>query len=209
MKRLKIMLLMALAMVSQPVMAGIWGKPKFVMEQSDDRFSTDGLTTWSSNGNRISQRSIAGGRHIDAKGVFFDPFVFVRRTDGAVMKIGFHFHNYAWRDTISGSPLSIGVPQRATFLTNDGEPIAIEITMSRVESSETPDCSGAILNCQWDLHETGMLDLSQEQYLRIVNASTLAVKIEGSKRSFVYEAKDVDPTFFANLKSFYQSHMAK
>lgn len=192
-----------------PLHAGLFGLPKFKVEQSDDRFSTDGLTTYSGMFNRISKKSLAGGVHIDGLGVFVEPFAIKRKADNQLVSLGFFIHNEASYDTAYGSPLTLGVPQRITFLTGEGEPMALEIRKGDSKWGEIASYNSITKSTSAKITETGYSDLTPEQYLRIVNATALAVKIEGDKRSMVYEVKDVAKTFIPNLKSFYDAHVAK
>ncbi len=188
--------------------AGIWGMPKFEMKQSDDRFATDRMTTWNGRWNRISKRAIGGGRHIDSKGVFFEPFALLSRADGKLKELGFLFENSYWRDTLVGAPLDIGTPLRVSFLTGEGDPIVLEIKKPEHQAPEVPRCDRVTLTCSGDESDVGTIDLTLEQYVRIMNAPALATKIEGSKRQWIYETKDIDPAFRENLQRFHKEHIA-
>lgn len=195
--------------VIAPVQAGIFGLPKFKVEQSDDRFSTNGLTTFSGFYNRISKKSLTGGTHIDDKGVFVEPFAVKNRADGKLVGMSFFIHNEADYSTNYGSPLTLGAPLKITFLTGEGAPIALPIKRGESKWSDVSSYNSITRSASASITETGFADVSPEQYQRIVNATALAVKIEGDKRSMIYETKDISKTFIPNLKGFYDQYVAK
>lgn len=51
------------------------GAGKFAVKPADTRFSENKDPVYLSENNRISTKSIAGGIHIDDKGVYLNPFV--------------------------------------------------------------------------------------------------------------------------------------
>jgi hypothetical protein len=194
------------SMIVGSAQAGIWGLPKFAIEQSDDRFSTDGMTTISSMWNRISKRSVAGGKHIDAKGMFVEPSVIKRTTDGAIVEVLLFVHNETSRDSAIGEYNSIGVPQKISFLTGEGSPIGLPIKRGDRKFGDISSYN-SILGVTTQISETGFADITLEQYMRIVNAPALAAKIDGSMRSVTYEVKDVSKEFTVNLRQFYDLHL--
>lgn len=199
---------LALATVT-PAQAGLFGLPKFKVEQSDDRFSTDGLTTYSGLYNRISKKSLAGGTHIDDKGVFVEPIAIKSKADGKLVKLSFFIHNEADMSTNYGSPLTLGTPLKISFLTGEGSPIALPINRGETAYGDVPTYNSITRSASSSVRESGFADVTPEQYLRIINATALAVKIEGDKRSMIYEVKDVSKTFIPNLKSFYDQYVAR
>lgn len=195
-----------LVTVSTSAAAGIWGLPKFKIEQSDDRFSTDGLTTITGIWNRISKRSVAGGVHIDASGMFVEPAVIKRKADGAIVKLGFFIHNETQRDSAVGEPNSIGVPERISFLTGEGPPIALSIASGDRKWGEVSSY-GRFMGVTTTVSETGFAEMSIDQYRRIMNAPALAAKVDGSTRSVTYETKHISKAFLFNLRQFHDQHL--
>lgn len=78
--------------VPAPAIAGLFGPGKFKIEQIDDRFSTGSTVTVMGQNNRISKKSVAGGVHIDAEGVYLAPLVVRNRSDGELVRVGFFLH---------------------------------------------------------------------------------------------------------------------
>lgn len=127
-------MMLALTTIGGPSYAqGMFGLGKFRVEQSDDRFSTTGMTTFSGVNNRISKKSVAGGIHLDGHGMFVEPMVVKRKADNAIAGLSFLVHNETEHDTAYGSPNSIGTPQRIAFLLSDGSP-PIELEIVRGDS---------------------------------------------------------------------------
>lgn len=193
-------------LVMSPAYGGIWGSPKFSISQSDDRFSADGSTTFSSKGNRVSKRSIAGGTHIDKQGVFLDPSVTIDTKTGELLRLSLLFMNLSQRQSGVGALNSIGRPSRVSFLTGEGNPIVLPIEHARVDQGET-NCDSAM--CTTPILEDGVAVISVEQYRRLMSSTALVIKIEGADRSHVYEASDVAPSFISNLTMFYNAHVMR
>lgn len=191
----------------EPASAGVFGSPKFVITQPDDRFSSDGRTTWTSEGNRISKRSIAGGTHIDRTGVFLNPSVVVNTETGKVGLLALTLVNITERMGGIGAPNALGLPKRVSFITGEGQPIVLEITSAERTFGEVR-CSEFQMGCTTPIVESGMAVISIEDYRRLISANALAIKVQGSERSHVYETKDIERSFIPNLKTFYTAHVA-
>ena len=208
----RLMLILALAAAASlvratPVSAGIFGAPKFTMKQSDDRFSADGRTIWSSEGNRISKRSIAGGAHIDGKGIFLNPVAVVNRSTGKPELLTLALVNVTERMGGMGSPNGLGRPIRVSFITGEGTPIVLEVTDAEQRYGEVY-CSQYAVSCTTPLLETGIAVIGVDQYRRLMTANALAIRIDGTERSHTYETRDIDRSFTANLTAFYTAHIA-
>lgn len=190
-----------------PAHAGPWGSPKFTVQQSDDRFRADALTTISSDGNRISKKSIAGGIHIDKQGVYLNPVVTFDRNTHEIARLSLDLFNVSDRFSGIGAPNSFGRPYRVSFLTGEGAPIVLDVAQGGQRFGE-PNCPAVTSTCTTSLIEGGLVTLSLEQYRRLMNATALAIKIDGSERSRVYEVADIAPTFIANLKTFHDTYLS-
>jgi hypothetical protein len=198
----------ALLVPVTPTSAQLFGPGKFKIEQSDDRFSTDGLGTYVGRNNRISKKSIAGGTHIDAKGMFVEPLAIRRKSDGSLVSVGFYIHNETDYDTAYGSPNKIGVPQRITFLPDGGEPIAVAITSGGSKWSDRVSYNTISRSASSNIQESGFADVTIGQFRRIASATSLAVKIEGSERAVIYDERDVSKSFLTNLRAFDASYVS-
>lgn len=191
-----------------PSEAQLFGPGKFKIEQTDDRFSTSGLATYVGRNNRISKKSVAGGVHIDGTGMFVEPLAIRRKADGALVSVGFYIHNETEYDTAYGSPNRIGVPQRITFLPNGGQPISITVENGGSKWGDRSSYNTISRSASSRIQESGFADLSIEQFQNIANATTLAVKIEGSERAVVYNERDISRTFLANLRTFNAAYVS-
>lgn len=190
-----------------PVCAGLFGLPKFKVEQTDDRFSTDGLTTYSGKWNRVSKKSIAGGIHVDAYGVFLEPVAIKKKADNSLVALSFFVHNEMSQDTSRMSEmLSLGRPERISFLTGEGAPIALTIGRGERNWSGVTSYNSVTRTASTHVSETGFADVTPEQYQRIMNAPGLLAKIDGDKRSMTYEIKDISKSFQQNLRLFWESY---
>ena len=201
--------LLAIA-VPSPLPAGLFGPPKFRIEQSDDRFSTDGLTTVSGTGNRISRKSLAGGVHIDSSGIFVEPVAFVRKQDRSVAALRLFIHNETSLESNGSTDvLNLGNPIRLSFVTGEGEPIGLLVHRSARDTHGPATYNQFSNSASIHVSESGFADVTPEQYQRIMNAPQLIARIEGDRRSMTYEAKDISPSFQVNLRSFWAEYLSK
>lgn len=192
-----------------PVQAGLFGLGKFKVDQSDDRFSANGLTTYSGLNNRISKKSLAGGTHIDGSGVFVEPVAINKKDDGSIVALSFFIHNDVSDGTGPGAALTLGEPTRINFITGEGAPINLTIERGKRQWSDITAYNSVTRTASTAITETGFADVTPEQYQRIMNAPQLLAKIEGEKRSMTYEVKDISKSFQMNLKTFWNDYAAK
>lgn len=205
---LRMLALLTLTIIAVPAQAGVWGSPKFKITQSDDRFRADRLTVISSEGNRISKKSVAGGVHIDKQGVFLNPAVTMNRDTSEIVSLSFYLFNVTERYTGLGAPNSLGRPVRASFLTGEGLPIILTVEGGEQQHGQT-HCPPGVSICTTTLIEGGIVKVSLQQYRRLIAAPALAIKIDGTERSRVYEVPDVAPTFVQNLTAFHSAYLAR
>lgn len=192
-----------------PVQAGLFGLGKFKVDQSDDRFSANGLTTYSGLNNRISKKSLAGGTHIDGSGVFVEPVAIKKKDDGSIVALSFFIHNDVSDGTGPGAALTLGEPTRINFITGEGAPINLTIERGKRQWSDITAYNSVTRTASTAITETGFADVTPEQYQRIMNAPQLLAKIEGEKRSMTYEVKDISKSFQMNLKTFWNDYAVK
>ncbi|MBB3589427.1 conserved exported hypothetical protein [Sphingomonas sp. T1] len=192
-----------------PVQAGLFGLGKFKVDQSDDRFSANGLTIYSGLNNRISKKSLAGGTHIDGSGVFVEPVAIKKKDDGSIVALSFFIHNDVSDGTGPGAALTLGEPTRINFITGEGAPINLTIERGKRQWSDITAYNSVTRTASTAITETGFADVTPEQYQRIMNAPQLLAKIEGEKRSMTYEVKDISKSFQMNLKTFWNDYAAK
>jgi len=173
--------------------------PAYTVKQLDARFSESGNAVHVAEGNRISSKSMAGGTHIDSTGLQINPVAEVG-PDGRVASLYLALVNITSRDTHMGAPNSIGAPQRILFLI-DGDLLAINLR-GEMRYADVIHSNAQTRGASIGLQETGVGPISAADLARIANAKTLAVRVEGSRRTHTYEDADIDPTFRANLKAF-------
>jgi len=182
--------------------AGLFGPGKFEIVQTDSRFDASGNVSLASRNNRISKKSIAGGTHLDATGVFVNPSVTKDGKTGQPVVLGLVILNKASFDTTYGSPNTLGIIQEIAFAPESGPPIVLPVIGGDHDWSETTSYNTVTQSASKDIAESGIAPITLEQYQAIVSAKSVAVRIVGSKRSVTYEAKDLAPSFLPNLKTF-------
>lgn len=173
--------------------------PAYTVKQLDARFSESGNATYVAEGNRISRKSMAGGTHIDSTGLQINPVAEVA-PDGRVASLYLALVNLTDRDSHLGAPNSIGRPELIAFLI-DGELLTVKLR-GDLRYADVIHSNAQTRGASVGIQETGMGPISVADFARIVNAETLVVRVEGSRRSHTYEAGDIDASFRENLRKF-------
>lgn len=181
--------------------------PKFAVKEADTRFSENKDLLYLAENNRISTKSIAGGMHIDEKGVFLNPFVSKSRDTGEVVLLGLNVVNKTDYDTTFGGVNQLGVIKEVVFRFPDGELITQNVTGQENRSSDTISYNSIVQSASYDKWETGAIRITKDQLQKLASAKTVSCKITGSKQSVVYEEKDIAPEFLANLNQFYKAYV--
>ena len=171
----------------------------YTIKQLDARFSESGNATDVAEGNRISKKSMAGGTHIDSTGLQINPVAEVGH-DGRVASLYLALVNITSLDTHMGAPNSIGTPRRIVFLI-DGDLLAINLR-GEMRYADVIHSNAQTRGASVGIQETGIGPISVADFARIVNAETLVVRVEGSRRSHTYEDADIDASFRENLRKF-------
>lgn len=198
--------ILVLMMVMALTLAGC-STPSFAVKEVDNRFSDSNVRTFVGENNRISTKSIAGGSHIDSSGVYIDPFARTDSTTGKLLVLGFNVVNRTSYDTVFGSPNSFGVIEKMVFRFTNGELISLPMSDQDTRSSDTISYNSLLGSAGYGLWEGASTIISRSDYERIADADSIAVQIIGSKRSMVYEVKDIAPAFLANLRQFRNSYI--
>jgi hypothetical protein len=193
---------MAVVLLAAPTQAQLFGTGKFKIEKRADRFSTNGLATIIGRNNRVSSKSPVGGVYIGPGGVYLEPEAQVRQTDGQLVRLLFLIHNETESDTLYGSPNSLGQLRQVTFITDGGSPIAFPITSADEKVSDVPSYNTITHSASSAISERGLVLLTREQFHQIATAQTIAVKLDGSERSVIYNERDISKAFLANLRTF-------
>jgi len=181
--------------------------PTFKVKEADTRFSEIKDSLFISENNRISTKSVAGGIHIDAKGVYINPFVSKNRDSGDIVSLGFNIINKTDYDTTFGGSNQLGTIQEVVFRFPDEKLITLDVGNQENQSSDFISYNSVTSSASYDKWETGIIIVTKEQFQQIASATTLSCKITGSKQSVIYEEKDVSPKFIANINQFYNEYV--
>lgn len=173
--------------------------PGYKVTQLDSRFSD--FDTYAAEGNRVSTKSIAGGTHIDDRGVQINPVVDFDK-DGRLDALYISLLNVTDHSSMHGAPNSIGVPSAVEFLA-DGQRIHISLASER-RHSDTITRSANDRSLSVGIAEYGIGKISPADFTAIVNAQALVVRVRGSRQFHTYENVDIAPSFRANLRSFHE-----
>jgi hypothetical protein len=192
----------ALSLSAAPTHAQLFGPGKFKIEKTVDRFATDGLFNITGKNNRVSKKSPAGGIYIDAGGVYLEPDAVIRQSDGQLVSLALLIHNETESDTLVGRPNSLGMLRQITFIIDGGNPVAFPIRDSANKVADTVQYNSITHSASSAISERGLITLTREQFRQIANASTIAVKLEGSDRAIVFNERDISKNFLPNLRTF-------
>lgn len=171
----------------------------YQVTQLDSRFSE--FDTYVAEGNRISTKSIAGGVHIDNRGVQINPSASFDK-DGKLAALYISLLNVTDHSSMHGAPNSIGIPSAIEFLADDKRirvPLASERRHSDTVTRSANDRSLSI-----GIAEYGIGEITPADFTTIVNSQSLVVRVSGSRQSHTYENADIAPSFRANMRSFYE-----
>ena len=200
-KRMKLFIALVLTLLLTACGAGT-----FTVSKVDKTFSQNKNQTYTSENNRISTKSVAGGIHIDASGVFLNPFV-VKDYAGKTDVVGFNIVNKTDFDSTYGGPNQLGYIQKVVFRFPSGELITVAIENQENESADTIQYNSVTRSASYRKYETGVAILSLADFKRVASAKVLSCKIEGSKHSVVYEEKDISAGFLTNINHFYSQYI--
>lgn len=209
MKKMTVLLMTAFLFGCAGGQGGMFGPGEFEVTKADARFSKNKNQIFTSINNRISSKSIAGGIHINGGGVFLNPVLTKSEKSGEVLLLGFSIENMTSHDTTYGSPNTLGTIQSIVFLINDDEPIVLKVRSGSADWSDVISYNSVTRSASSSIIESGQAYLSMGSYKKILSAQELAVKIQGSKRSVVYESKDISKSFIPNLRQFYEMYALK
>jgi hypothetical protein len=99
------------------------------------------------------------------------------------------------------------VPQQITFLLDGSTPIILPIRAGDVKSSGVASYNPIGGYASTEISENGIAQLTQQQYRQIISANSVAVQIQGTKRTVVFEASDISSSFVPNLRSFFEKYV--
>lgn len=183
--------------------AGISKQPFIIQTNQDDKFADKSTINLYGLNNRISDKSLSGGIHIDAKGIYINPFAFIAKNGD--IGIGLSIKHYT---SISTSPLYGGYEtmfnpiKEIIFLVNGIDRIAIKMSPKDYNVG-TPIYNSISRDISSDTTELSQGELSLQDYKKIAMANTLDIKIIGGKASQTFNNNELDKDFILNLKQFY------
>lgn len=190
-----------------PGQGGLFGPGQFTITKADNGFDETKNVTYFSTNNRISTKSVAGGTHIDGKGVFFNPVAVRSPDDSELIAVLIDINNMTQFDTAYGGPNRLGILNKVSFVVDGGSPILKEVKSSSSDWSDVPYYNSVSRSAASDIIESGTIYLTKAEYKQVMQATELAVKLSGSERSVIYEPSEISADFIPNLKTFYKAHL--
>jgi hypothetical protein len=181
--------------------------PKFTVKENDSRFSDNKNKVYVSENNRISKKSVAGGIHIDDKGVYMNPFVEKNKDTGKVVSLGFYIFNRTDYDTTYGDVNQLGEIESIIFHSPDEGSINLKVINQATSSSSSINYNPAGNYASYGKIEAAFVKISESDFHRIALSNNFSCKVTGSKRSVVFEDEDISPDFKSNLKLFWKEYV--
>ncbi len=183
------------------------GPGQFTVKQSDDRFTENKNPLLISENNRISSKSAQGGVYVNDKGIYLNPFVEKSKTTNQVIALGFNVINKTDYNTMTGDIDQLGLLNEVVFRINDGQLITLRVAAAENTTPGTVSFNTVARYASSDKSETGIVSISRSDYEKLIGATAISFKIAGTKRSRVYEEKDISSSFLPNLRQFYQTYV--
>lgn len=147
--------------------------------------------------NRLSTKSSQGGVHIDEKGVYLDPYVYLDRNTNGITSIGFVVSHLNF-DAYSGfRPI-----HEIVFLTDSGDRVVLQ-----VKALDSDFRVGAWNSVSKEFNtsygESCTSSITKDDFIKLAFSRSLEAKISGGKLSQTYDKRDVAASFITNLRAFY------
>jgi hypothetical protein len=146
--------------------------------------------------NRLSKKSSKGGTHIDNKGVYLNPFIYRSSKNNQVVALGFYINHFNFEPDDGFRPIS-----KVIFLTDKNDRVELN---PKYKDSDFDVSSWNPISKEYNTSysESYTAYISLNDFIKICNANSIEVKIEGGYRSQTYSKKEIEGSFLNNLKSF-------
>ena len=181
--------------------------PQYSVKKIADPYSENKNDVWQAEGNRISTMSIAGGGHIDTKGVYLNPYVEKKPGSSDIVSLGFIIINKADYDTTHGGVNQLGTIQTVAFILDNGELLSLQAVAQERRSDDTVSYNPIGRYAYYDVTEAAFIPLTRDQFRKLAGAFTYSCKITGTEQSVIYEKKDITDSFKKNIADFYQLYV--
>jgi hypothetical protein len=184
------------------VLASCAASQKFAIVPTEDQFSDPSTPAgFVGTNNRLSKKSSKGGVHIDARGVYLDPFVYRDRATGHIETVGFFVSHYSFEPGDGFRPI-----EEIIFLTDRGDRIVLEVR-SRDSEFSVGGWNPVAKSFSTTFSESGISFTTAEDFQALALAGRLEAKIVGGKRQQTYSHTEVLPSFRENLRAFYEDQL--
>lgn len=183
-------------------------KPGFNVKKANKDFSKNKNPEYISTGNRISTKSIAGGVHINNKGVYLNPFVELDNESKEVKRLGFNVVN---KTSINSNATSnsnqLGTIKEITFKFSNGNLLNIEPISNETKVSNSTSYNSLSKNASSSMSENATLLISKKDFKKLANAKQVSCKITGAEKDVTYTEEDIKSDFLNNINKFYKEYV--
>ncbi len=174
--------------------------PQFKILPTGDKFSDSNAPYgFVGKNNRLSTKSSKGGTHIDEKGVYLDPFVFKNNKSNSIKSVGFYVAHYSFELSDGFRPIN-----EIIFLTDKGYRIKANV---KPIDSEFNIGTWNKVSKEFDstFNEFGVTNILLRDFMLLASSKWVEVKINGQKRTQIYNREEVLLSFMNNLNAFYKN----
>jgi len=195
------LVLLTLTFIAGCATMGLSTRP-FEVISTEDRFADpDAPDGYIGLNNKLTNKSSHGGVHIDAKGIYLNPFVAVDPETSEILTTGFFFAHFAFEPDDGFNPL-----REAIFLTAEGRRIALQFGEQDFDF-DINSWNTVTREYNTSYSESATAVLSADDFLKLSNATALEVRLIGEDRTLTLDQGDVRESFLGNLRLFANSHV--
>lgn len=187
-------------------LAGCAITPKFtVTTNENDKFADKSVLEVHSYNNRLSDKSICGGTHIDEQGLYIGNIAYIKDNkiirNSIVASYSANAQAGGWIQGMSGCYKQGFQPILKVIFIADGKNITVNLTPGKSDLHFTNynNISGGFGG---QFFEASIGDLPFSDLELIANANVLDIKVVGGTNSQVFEQHELEKTFKTNLKTF-------
>jgi hypothetical protein len=183
-------------------------KQAFVIKTSeDDKFADKSTTTLSGQNNRVSDKSIQGGIHVNEEGLYIEPTATIKKGyKPHISFVAFHYGSISVGSLVSAIASdkdSFRPIVEMIFLVNGNERIVVKMTPRQTTFGKTI-YNTTFHEAYQSFAESSIGEIDIELFKKLSNAKTIDVKAVGGQYSQTYDNNELEKDFISNFKQFYE-----
>lgn len=151
--------------------------------------------------NRLTNKSTAGGTHLDYRGIYLNPVVLKDRQSDEIVSLGFYFEHISYEPRDGFRPI-----KEIILLTDAQERVCLKFSRfdSDYDIGNWNTTSKEYIGSYW---ESSTSTVSKSDFLNLSRSNSLEAKLIGGKRNMIVERERIEKGFISNIKQFYELHV--